>query len=382
MSAVDRLKSIFENRDTFVLKIGTSLLADKARGLDPARIDAVAGSVVRLRSLGKNVAVVSSGAIGAGRAALGLAAPPKTMPEKQAAAAVGQPLLMEAYERAFRRLGQPIAQVLLTRDDFLDRRRYVNSRNTLAALFERGVVPIVNENDTVAVEEIKLGDNDNLSAMLATLVQAGALIILSDIDGLFSDDPAIDPQARLIRLVEKITPDIQRCARNSKGELGTGGMATKLQAARRCTAAGIAMVITNGRRAGALDRVLSGRFRGTLFLPADGGLNQRKKWIGLISRPRGAVIIDEGARAALLKRHTSLLPSGVLEVRGQFGAGDVVSILDPGGARLGQGITGFASAELRLIRGKKSGEVHKLLGSRRQPEVVGRDDFAPTGDPS
>jgi len=377
-----RLQSILQKRDTLVIKIGTSLLADKARGIDPARIEAIARSVSALRALGKNVAVVSSGAIGAGRAALQLDEPPKTMPEKQAAAAVGQPLLMEAYERAFRKLGQPIAQVLLTRDDFVNRRRYINSRNTLATLFERGVVPIINENDTVAVEEIELGDNDNLSAMLATLVEAGVLIVLSDIDGLFSADPAADPAARLIRVVEKITPDVQRCARSSKGELGTGGMVTKIQAARRCAAAGIAMVITNGRSPDAIDRVLSGDFRGTLFLPGEKRLSQRKKWIGLISRPNGAVVIDGGAKSAILKRNKSLLPSGILEVRGNFQAHDVVSILDTGGAPIGKGITGYSSADLRLIRGKKSSEVEQIFGPRAKAEVVERDNFTPLGEPS
>ncbi len=377
-----RLQSILQKRDTLVIKIGTSLLADKARGLDCDRIEAIAGCVSALRALGKNVAIVSSGAIGAGTAALHLEEPPKSIPEKQATAAVGQPLLMEAYERAFRKLGQPIAQVLLTRDDFINRRRYVNSRNTLSTLFERGVVPIINENDTVAVEEIKLGDNDNLSAMLATLVEAGLLIILSDIDGLFSADPAADPAAHLIRVVEKITPDVQRFARSSKGELGTGGMVTKIQAARRCAAAGIAVVITNGRSPDAIGRVLSGDFRGTLFLPNEKRLSPRKKWIGLISRPNGAVVVDGGAKGALLKRNKSLLPSGVLEVRGNFRARDVVSILDTGGAQIGKGITGYSSAELRLIRGKKSSEVERIFGSRAKAEVVERDNFTPLGEPS
>jgi len=377
-----RLRSLLQKRDTLVIKIGTSLLADKSRGVDPVRVEAIARCVSGLRALGKNVAIVSSGAIGAGTAALRLGEPPRTIPDKQAAAAVGQPLLMEAYERAFRRLGLPVAQVLLTRDDFINRRRYLNSRNTLTALFERGVVPIVNENDTVAVEEIKLGDNDNLSAMLATLVEAGALIILSDIDGLFSGDPATDPGARLIRVVEKITPDIQRCARSSTGELGTGGMLTKIQAARRCAAAGIAMVITNGRQPGAIERVLAGDFTGTLFLPGEKRLSQRKKWIGLISRPNGALVVDGGAKGALLKRNKSLLPSGVLEVRGNFRAHDVVSILDTGGAQIGKGITGYSSAELRLIRGKKSSEVEKIFGSRARAEVVERDNFTPLGEPS
>jgi glutamate 5-kinase len=379
---VQRLKSILQKRNTVVIKIGTNLLADRARGIDGERLADVARSVRALRSFGKNVALVSSGAIGAGVAAMGLEETPRTVPEKQATAAIGQPLLMEAYERAFRQQRLAIAQILLTRDDFTNRGRYLNTKNTFRVLFEKGVVPIINENDTVAVEEIKLGDNDNLSAMVATLIEAGVLIVLSDIDGLFSDDPFADPDAKLIEIVEKITPEVQRCARQTRGELSTGGMVTKIQAAKRCAAAGIAMVITNGRSPDAINRVLTGDFRGTLFLPAEKRLSMRKQWIGLISRPNGHIMVDEGARSALLKQHKSLLPSGILEVRGRFKAHDVIVILGPEGQRIGKGITGFSSDELHLIKGKKTSEVEGRLGRRVRAGVVPRDNFAPLGDPT
>ncbi len=379
---MQRLKTIIQKKNTVVIKIGTNLLADKVLGIHGGRLEDVARSVGKLRSLGKNVAIVSSGAIGAGVAAMGLQEPPRTVPEKQATAAIGQPLLMEAYERAFRRERLAIAQILLTRDDFINRSRFLNTKNTFGALFERGIVPIINENDTVAVEEIKLGDNDNLSALVATLIEAGVLIVLSDIDGLFSNDPSADPDAELIRIVEKITPEVQRCARQTRGDLSTGGMVTKLQAARRCAAAGIAMVITNGRNPDAIGRVMSGDFRGTLFLPAEKKLSMRKQWIGLISRPTGQIVVDEGARIALLKGHKSLLPSGIVEVRERFGAHDVVVILGPDGQRLGKGITGFSSDEIQLIKGKKTSEVGGYLSRRVRAGVIHRDNIALTGEPS
>ena len=378
-----RLKTILQRQNTIVIKVGTNLLADKVKGINPERIDTIAKSVASLRSRGKNVIVVSSGAIGAGVAAMQLRERPKTIPEKQATAAIGQPLLMEAYEKAFRKSvtgGQPIAQILLMKDDFVNRGRYINSKNTFAALFDKGVVPIVNENDTVAVEEIKLGDNDNLSAMVATLVEADMLIILSDVDGLYSDDPTRNPDAELIHTVEKITPDIQRFARKSKGELSTGGMATKIQAAKKCFDAGIAMVITNGKKANAIDDVFSGNFRGTVFLPAEKKLSTRKQWIGFVSRTAGSLVVDDGAKSALLKRHKSLLPSGIVEVRGTFAVKDIVSIVDPSGNEIGKGVTGYSSSELNRIKGKKTAEIEAILKRKAPAEVIHRNNMAPTGE--
>ncbi len=379
-----RRKEILEKSSTVVIKIGTSLLAEKATGINSESIDAIAKGVSFLRSAGKNVAIVSSGAISAGVAAVGLSNRPRSIPEKQATAAIGQPLLMEAYEKAFRRQRQPVAQILLTKDDFVNRGRYVNAKNTFVALFERGVVPIINENDTIAIDEIKFGDNDNLSAMVATLIEADVLIILSDVDGLYSDNPAHNPGAELIPVVEKITPQIERYARRTETQnivsLGTGGMVTKLQAARKCAEAGIAMIITNGKNSNAIREIFSGNFRGTLFLPSEKKLSGRKRWIGFVSHTAGTIVVDSGAKNALLIKHKSLLPSGIIEVHGKFEAGDVISISDFAGNEIGKGITSFSSAELRRIRGIKSDEVEAVLSRRAPAEVIHRDNLVPIGE--
>ncbi len=377
---MQQLSSLILRRNTVVIKIGTNLLADKARGIDGARIDSIAKSVSSLRAAGRNVVIVSSGAIGAGVAALKLSERPRTIPEKQATAAIGQPLLMEAYENAFRKHRQPIAQLLLTKDDFAERARYVNAKNTFAALFERGVVPIVNENDTVAVEEIKLGDNDNLSAMVATLIEAAVLIILSDVDGLYTADPSRDGGAELVRIVDRITPQVERYAKRTRGELSTGGMATKIEAAKRCIGAGIAVVITNGARPDAVGEIFAGNISGTVFLPAEKTLSTRKQWIGFVSHTRGNIVVDDGAKAALLKKHKSLLPSGITEVRGEFKARDIVSVLDPAGRQIGKGITGYSSAELERIKGRKSTEIEALLHRKSPAEVIHRNDLALLGE--
>ncbi len=376
---MQQLKNIILERNTVVIKIGTNLLADKSKGIDSARIDAIARSVSSLKESGRNVAIVSSGAIGAGVAAIGLKERPRTIPAKQATAAIGQPLLMEAYEKAFRKYRQPIAQLLLTRDDFAERARFVNARNTFAALFERGVVPVINENDTVAVEEIKLGDNDNLSAMVATLIDASILVILSDVDGLFTADPSHDRRAELVRVVEAITPQIERYAKKTTSELSTGGMTTKIQAAKRCVASGIAVVITNGTKPGAIDGIFEGNINGTVFLPADRRLSMRKQWIGFISNTRGSLTVDDGARTALVVKHKSLLPSGITQVKGEFDARDIVSVLDSRGNEICKGITSYSSTDLERIKGKKSADIETILHRKSPAEVIHRNNLVPTG---
>jgi glutamate 5-kinase len=372
---VQRLKNILQQRNTLVLKIGTNLLADKSAGINAERLDAIAQSVVKLRSLGKNVAIVTSGAIGAGVAALKLSERPKTIPEKQATAAIGQPLLMEAYETAFRSHGQVIAQILMTKDDFTGRGRYVNAKNTFSALFGRGVVPIINENDTVAVEEIKLGDNDNLSAMVATLIGADILLILSDIDGLYTDDPSKNPGAALVPVVEKLTPQIERLAKKSRSEMSTGGMVTKLQAAKRCMNAGIVMIIANGKNPETIQTLFEGNFRGTVFLPGTKKISVRKRWIGLFLHPAGSITVDDGATNALLKQKKSLLASGITGVEGTFKARDIIAIRTLAGKEIGRGISAYASSEIGAIKGKKSSEIEKLLGRKAPAEVIHRDNL-------
>lgn len=370
-----RLEAILHETARIVVKIGTNLLTDKLAGLNLERIDSIAGGVSHLQSLGYHVALVSSGAIGAGVAARRLKERPRTMREKQATAAIGQPILMEAYEAAFRSHSRMVGQILLTKDDFVNRGRYLNARNTLSVLLENNVVPIINENDTVAVEEIKLGDNDNLSAMVANLIGADLLIILSDIDGFYSDDPSHNRRAELIPTVETITPRMERQAKKSGGALGTGGMATKIQAAKRCTSAGIAMIIANGGNPRVLEEIVSGEFRGTLFLPAANRLNVKKKWIGFVSHPRGSIRIDEGAKTALTNHRKSLLPSGVLEVIGVFNAKDTISVLDVMGNEIARGVSGYSSAELARIRGRRTDDVERVLGRRAHGEVIHKDNL-------
>jgi glutamate 5-kinase len=370
-----RLEGILHARNTIVIKIGTNLLTDRLKGINRERIADIARDVAHLQSHGNRVALVSSGAIGAGVAALQLKKRPRTIPEQQATAAIGQPILMEAYEAAFRKQGRTVAQILLTKDDFVNRARYMNARNTLRALFDRGVVPIINENDSVAVDEIKLGDNDNLSALVANLIEGDLLIILSDVEGLFSDDPMHNSTAELIPVIETITADIEKLAKKSRGELSTGGMITKIQAAKRCASSGIAMIITSGNNPRALRDVFSGDFKGTLFLPGRTRLNVRKKWIGFVSHPRGSVSIDEGAGTALLAKHKSLLPSGILEISGEFRANDTITVLDAQGHEIARGVTNYSSADLGRIRGRKSSEIEKILGRSSRDEVIHKDNL-------
>jgi len=373
------MKEIFLSGNRIVIKIGTNLLADRAKGINIDRIDSIGKSVSALQSRGKQVAIVTSGAIGAGMLLLGMKDRPRAIPEKQAAAAIGQPILMEAYETAFRKYQCTIAQILVTKDDFVNRARYNNTKNTFSALFEKGVVPIINENDTVAVEEIKLGDNDNLSALVANLIGADLLIILSDVDGLYSEDPSKNPHAELIPVVEKFTPQIEKLAKKNRNELSTGGMVTKIQAAKQCVSAGIAVIIANGRNPKVLDEIFSGNSSGTLFLPAKSRINVRKKWIGYVSDSKGIIVIDGGAKNALLTRQTSLLPSGVLEVRGRFNMDDTISVLDTDGNEIARGMAGFASSDLDKIKGKKTSEIQKILNRKSGDEVIHRNNLVLIG---
>ncbi len=359
-----------------VIKVGTALLTSGSTGINASRIEEYAESISRLCEIGTHVALVSSGAISAGVAALRLRERPQSIPEKQATAAVGQPLLMAAYERAFRNRGRTIGQVLLTRDDFAVRTRYLNARRTFSTLFSHGVVPVINENDTVAIDEIRLGDNDNLSAFVAQLVGAELLILLSDVDGLYSDDPSRNPHATLIPIVEKVTPAIERLARQSGSDKGTGGMITKLQAARTCSTAGIAMIIANGSRPHVLEEIVSGTFRGTLFLPAHSRLNVRKHWIGFVAHTRGEIVIDDGAVSAILHRHSSLLPGGITGVTGIFQRGDTVSLQNAEGREIARGIVSLSSQELTKVKGMNTTAMRAILGTERPVEIIHKDNLA------
>ncbi|WP_455243774.1 glutamate 5-kinase [Petrachloros mirabilis] len=366
---------ILKQSKRIVVKIGSSLVSSRQTGLQPERIDQLADEIAALRSNGREVLIVSSGAIISGIKKLGLKEYPKNLPVKQAAAAVGQSRLMWAYEKSFERLGLKVAQILLTHHDLADRRRFLNARHTLAALLEFGVVPIVNENDTVAVDEIRVGDNDTLAADVAHLVDADLLVILSDIDGLFTEDPRKNPSAQLIPLVSEINEDIERRAGVSSTFEGTGGMATKVRAAKKVGEYGVATLILNGQETGLLTKILSGNPGGSLFLPKGRRLNSRKHWIVHTLRARGTVTLDQGAVEALTKRGKSLLASGIVNVSGFFEAGDPVGCLDQNGKEFAKGLVNFSSDTLSKIKGLKTTEIQQRLGPQEYEEVIHRNNL-------
>ncbi|MEK7362990.1 MAG: glutamate 5-kinase [candidate division NC10 bacterium] len=358
-----------------VVKVGSGLISAPGQGLLPDRIGALADELAALAKAGREVVVVSSGAIASGMARLGLTQRPRSIPEKQAAAAVGQSALMWHYEQAFARHGIRVAQVLLTQEDISARPRYLNARNTLQVLLRFRVVPVVNENDTVAVEEIKVGDNDNLAALVAHLVDADLLVILTDVDGLYTGDPRVDPEARRLDTVDAVTEEIERLVWDADGQVSVGGMSTKLEAARKVTSSGIPMVIASGRVPGTLRRVLRGEPLGTYFVPRGDRLAGRKRWIAFAVPPQGRLTVDAGARSALVERGKSLLPSGVVEVEGEFHAGEVVSLSAADGKEFARGLTNYDAAELRKIQGAKTKDLEERLGYKSFDEVIHRDNL-------
>jgi glutamate 5-kinase len=359
-----------------VVKVGSGLITTPGSGPDAARIQALADEIVAIRAEGREVVLVTSGAIVTGMARLALPARPRSIPDKQAAAAVGQSALMWGYEAAFARHGLAVGQVLLTAQDIADRARYLNARNTLLALLRFRVLPIVNENDTVAVEEIKVGDNDNLSALVASLVAADLLVLLTDVDGLYTADPGKHAGARKLDQVDEISDEILGLAGGHAGRLSVGGMATKLQAARKAVSSGIPLVIASGREPGALGRTLRGERVGTYFPPRADPLTARKHWIAYATTPLGRLTVDHGALGALTGGRKSLLPSGVIGVEGDFVAGDVVSVAaDPGGREFARGLVNFESGELKKILGAKTREIEARLGYRSVDEVIHRDNL-------
>lgn len=357
-----------------VVKIGSSLLFDARRCAVAADwLASLAADIAELRRQGREVVVVSSGAVALGRGRLNLAA--GRLQDKQAAAAVGQTLLMHAWEEALAPHGLMAGQVLLTRDDTERRRRWLNGRATLEALLAHGVVPVVNENDTVATEEIRYGDNDRLAARSAQLGRADLLILLSDVDGLYTADPRRDPSARHLPLIERLTPEILAMASgaNAQAGVGTGGMATKLAAAQIAASAGCATVIASGLTDYPLNAVAEGA-RASLILAPATPLHAWKQWIAGSVAPGGALTLDAGAVAAL-RAGKSLLPSGVVAVSGDFGKGDSVRLTDPDGARIGVGLSSYAAEEIALIRGRRSDAIEGLLGYRGPSVVIHRDDL-------
>lgn len=360
-----------------IVKIGSGVISTDD-GLDQAMLDSIASDLCDLRQQGLEVIVVSSGAVAAGKGQLGIVGRPQTIPQKQAAAAIGQTRIIRAYKETFLARGHMVAQVLLTRDDLSNRRRYLNARNTLTTLLEYGVTPIVNENDTVVVEEIRFGDNDNLSALVTSLIEGDLLVILSDVDGFYDSDPSENPDAILIPLVERITPKIEALAGEAKGNLGTGGMSTKVKAAKRVGLAGVGTLIVNGRTPGILRQVIAGEEIGSYFLPAQSKLTAKKRWIAFSKKPRGKLLVDEGAYRAVVKQGKSLLPSGICGVEGSFERGDAVRLCDRQGSEFAKGVISYSQTELLKIVGKQCAEIEAALGYKYRDEIVCRDDLVLT----
>jgi glutamate 5-kinase len=361
-----------------VVKLGTSLLTGGSDRLDRAVMSRLVEQVARLHKQGMEIIVVSSGAMAAGRHRLGLVRKIRDIPFKQVLCSVGQSHLMFIYEELFGQYDIPIAQALLTKADLADRSGYLNARNTLLALLQLRVISIVNENDVVAVDELdeaKFGDNDNLSAMVANLVDADLLVLLTDIAGLHTADPRRNPDARLISEVEHINAEIESLADKS-GALGIGGMVTKIEAARLATASGVTVVIADGREPDVIVRLAGGEKAGTRFLPTSTKLESRKRWLLSGLSIRGKLVVDPGAAVALQKQNRSLLAAGIKETKGDFDRGDLVDIYDAGGQHLGCGLVNYSSDEITLIKGAHSGKIATLLGIDFGPEVVHRDNLA------
>jgi glutamate 5-kinase len=358
---------------TWVVKVGTSVLTNHEGTLDPVRVGQLAEQISCVMDQGRRVALVSSGAVGAGMGQLGWKQRPESLPKLQAAAAVGQAYLIRAYDEGLRRHGRHAAQLLLTHEDFDSRPRYLNMRNTLHSLFDCDAVPIINENDTISVDEIKFGDNDRLAAMVTNLLQAPLLVILSVVNGLYQGERGAETEPRVVPLVRQIDDAVLGLAGTARSALGTGGMQSKLAAARLVTHAGGSVIIASGTAPDPLTRILAGEPVGTLFLAHGATHPARKRWIGLTARTRGHYVVDAGARRALESGGTSLLAIGILEVIGEFEKGDVVGIRDLSGQEFARGLTNYATPDAIRIRGLRTFEARQMLGSALYDEVIHRD---------
>lgn len=360
--------------ETVVVKVGSNIIAS-SEGLNTKQISSIVRQLSQMHSQGHRIALVSSGAIAAGMAKLGLKKRPHEIQLKQAVAAVGQSSLMWMYEKRFSRYQKKVAQILLTRDTFYDRTRYINARNTLMNLLQMGVIPIINENDTVAIEEIKFGDNDHLAALVAAIIEADRLIILSDVDGLFSSDPKKDSSASLIEEVYGFDERIESVAKPTTGKFGTGGMFSKVLAAKKAVQFGIKVHIINGHKPGLIIKIMQGKKAGTVFLPTGQKISARKTWIALGTKSKGSLMIDNGAKEALVRRNKSLLPGGIIKVEGKFQRGDAVYCVDIEGQKIAKGLCNYSSEEIEKIKGKRSSEIEKILGYKYSEEIIHRDNL-------
>lgn len=368
-------KTCFNKARRVVVKVGSNVLT-AADGLNTGVIYSLTRQICEVSKNGREVLLVSSGAMAAGQKKIGFSRRPDEIPKRQAMAAVGQAGLILCYENAFEGYGRQVAQVLLTNDDLsISRRRYLNARNTLHTLLSWNVVPIINENDTVVIEEIKFGDNDNLSALIALMMNADIVVNLTDISGLYTGDPRSDPEASQISEVTSITRQIEKTATGMPGVLGTGGMLSKIRAARKTTVAGIPMVIANGLEDDILLRLFRGENLGTFFLPSKQRLPNRKCWIGFTLKPGGTVVVDDGASRAILEKGKSLLPGGITDVKGDFGVGAPVDITDSTGRRFAAGLVNYSAADIRKLKGCRSGQIEEKLGEKPYDEVIHRNNM-------
>ncbi|WP_242396090.1 glutamate 5-kinase [Anaeromyxobacter oryzisoli] len=369
-------RSTLHRAKRIVVKVGTGTLTDRTGRFDRENCARLAAELAEI-SKGRRVVLVSSGAVALGAERLGLARSkgrPWDIPTKQAAAAAGQPHLMAAWGDALRRHGKVTAQVLLTAEDLASRKRFLNARRTFEKLLDAGAVPVVNENDTVAVEEIKVGDNDTLAGLVAGCVEANLVVMLTDVEGLYDRNPA-EPGARLVRDVPRVTAEIERIAGGAGSDRSVGGMATKVRAARRLAAQGVTTALLSGRRPRALAALLAGEQLGTVFAPGAHHLSSRKGWLAAAAKSRGVIVVDAGARRAVVEQGRSLLPSGVRSVQGQFRVGDPVDIAAETGRPFARGLAGYGAEEIRRIAGLKTSEIERVLGYKYLDEIVHRNDL-------
>ncbi|QDT64653.1 glutamate 5-kinase [Calycomorphotria hydatis] len=371
-------REIYETARTIVVKVGTNVLSRDDDTVNEEVIQRLADQIAAIRKSGRQVVLVSSGAVGAGMGLLSLTERPRDLAHLQAAAATGQARLIRLYDEAFKKHGTHAAQLLLTAEDFKHRDRYLNVRNTLYTLFEYGVVPIVNENDTVSVQEIKFGDNDQLASMVTSLLPDPLLVILSIVDGLYDGDPESE-QSRPIRLVARWKDDLQSCVSSKKSARGTGGMSAKLKAIRNATTVGENVILASGRDPNILERIANGEEVGTLFLAEDSTMPAFKRWIGYTIEPHGTLHLDAGASQAVEQQGRSLLPIGVTAVDGDFKAGELIVLRDPSGRPFARGLSNYGSSDARQIIGRRTDAIADILGAVPYKEIVHRDNLVLIG---
>ena len=374
----DDRKSITSSKRV-VVKIGSNVLTED-HGLNLKVIGSISRQISLLMDKGIEVIFVSSGAMASGLRKIGLKKRPDEIPKRQAVSAVGQAGLIMEYEKAFEKFDKKVAQILLTSEDLSNRKRYLNARNTIYTLLSWKIVPIINENDTVAVEEIKFGDNDNLAAMIAILMDADVLVTLTDIEGLYTKDPRNNPDAELISVVNTIKKSIERMADSIPGALGTGGMLTKIRAAKKVAAAGIPMIIAKGEKPDILTRLFEGEEHGTFFVPGKERLSRKKCWLAFSLKPQGIIIIDDGAVNAIVEKGKSLLPGGIIKIKGEFGKGSPVEFSNAENEVIGVGLVNYSAADIKKIMGLKTNQIKERLGHKPYDEVIHRDNLALTGE--